>query len=182
MWWQSAPCKMRREMFSIFSRVYVWWQVPHVTHHAEVTCRTCLHSGLWVPSCFYMFLCFASLQLIFHPPKPGQLPDQIRLRRISDPFGRISVVGSDSSGTVGMVGMVGMVVIAGAQPVTNNSWNSLYSVVACRTKKSHLKAGGGGGGDGGGPSSSSPPPPPPPPPPLLQRTFQAAWFGTSVDC
>ena len=103
------------------------------------------------------------------------MPDQIRL-------GRISVVGSDSSGTVGMVGMVGMVVIAGAQPVTNNSWNSLYSVVACRTKKSHLKAGGGGGGDGGGPSSSSPPPPPPPPPPLLQRTFQAAWFGTSVDC
>ena len=49
------------------------------------------------------------------------------------PFGRISVVGSDSSGTVGMVGMVGMVgtvgmvVIAGAQPVSNNSWNSLYS-------------------------------------------------------
>ena len=67
-------------------------------------------------------------------PFVGEFPDQIRLRRISVwdqiPFGRISVVGSDSSGTVGMVGMVGtvgMVVIAGAQPVSNNSSNSLYS-------------------------------------------------------
>ena len=29
-------------------------------------------------------------------------------------------------GMVGMVGTVGMVVIAGAQPVSNKSWNSLY--------------------------------------------------------